>query len=80
MGRKNSKLKVKKRRLGELRNHQGIVIIILSITFATFLLVALLVAIFQPNLLDKIAEYAADFCKVTIGAIFGWLLHKSGAP
>lgn len=78
MGRKNSKLKVKKWRACDLHNRQGIVIAIFSITFVSFLVVAILVAIFQPNLLDRITEYAADFCKVTLGAVLAWLLTKQG--
>ncbi len=80
MARKNSKVKVKKRRVCDLHNRQGIAIVILSFTFATFMFVAILIAISQPNLLDRIAEYAADFCKVTLGAVLGWLLHKSRGP
>ena len=80
MGRKNSKLKVKKRRVCELCNRQGIVIVIFSITFVTFVAVAILAAFFQPQLLSKVIEYAADFCRVTLGAVFGWLLHKGRWP
>jgi len=80
MGRKNSELKVKKRRIVGFRNRQGIVIAIFSITFATFLAVTILITIFRPDLLDRIVEHSADFCKVTLGAVLGWLLHKGRGP
>lgn len=78
MSLKNRKVECQKHKSGELNTCSHIALVVLSWSFAIFLAVAILVAIFQPNLLDRISEYAADFCKITLGAVLGWLLHKSG--
>jgi ABC-type proline/glycine betaine transport system permease subunit len=77
---KNRKVKRQKRKSGELNTCSHIALVILSCSFAIFLAVAILVAIFKPDLLDRISEYAADFCKVTLGAVLGWLLHRGRGP
>jgi|GEM_PF-1938401 hypothetical protein len=80
MSLKNRKVECQKHKSGELNTCSRIALVILSCSFVTFLAVAILVAIFQPNLLDRISDYAADFCKVTLGAVLGWLLHKGRGP
>ena len=61
-------------------NCHRVVIIIISFSFLTFLIVSLLIALVYPQLLVKVIEYAADFCKVTLGAVLGWLLHRDRGP
>lgn len=78
MGHKNSKLTNEKHQSGEGRNRTRIAIIILSYSFIAFLVMAILAGIFQPQLISKMSEYSADFCKVSIGAVLGWLFSKSG--
>jgi len=74
----NCKLKdtLPKHNPSQLNTSLKMLLIILSLCFFIFFVVAVLIAIFQPILLDRIAEYSADFIKVTIGAVLGWLLHR----
>jgi uncharacterized membrane protein YraQ (UPF0718 family) len=69
-----------RRNSNKINNRQRVIIIILSFSFFTFLIASLLIALVYPQLLNKVIDYAADFCKVTLGAVLGWLLHRGRGP